>query len=201
MSDPAKKLAPYDLIATRWSSARRARPFREKVYVDRFLDLARAGGEILDLGCGMGHPIAGYLLARGHPVAGVDASIEMIRLARENCPAATFIHGDIESLDCAGKYAGIVAWDSIFHIPRARHARVFALLQGWLEPEAPLLLSLGGSADEFTDTMFDVEFFYSGHAPAQSLALLEEAGFEIILAEVDDPGSRGHIAVLCRRRA
>ena len=48
--------------------------------------------------------------------------------------------------------------------------------------------------------MFEVEFFYSSHAPAVSLAMLEEAGFAIELAEIDDPSSRGHLAILCRKR-
>lgn len=200
MSASDQPPAPYDRIATQWSQARSSSSFREKKYLDRFLALAAAGAEILDLGCGMGRPIGAYLLEKGCRLTGVDASPEMIRRARENCPGATFIYGDIEALDLAGQYDGIVAWDSIFHIPRARHPAVFASLYRRLKPGAPLLLSLGGSADEFTDTMFGVEFFYSGHAPAVSVALLEEAGFEIILSEVDDPGSRGHLAVLGRRR-
>ena len=57
------RLAPYDLIATEWSRARKATSFREKSYVDKFLNLVRAGGHILDLGCGMAQPIGLYLVA------------------------------------------------------------------------------------------------------------------------------------------
>jgi SAM-dependent methyltransferase len=148
----------------------------------------------------MGEPIARYLLTQGYRVTGVDSSSEMLRLARNNCPEAEFIEANIESLDFQPEYDGIIAWDSIFHIPKSRHARVFQSLNRWLKPDAPLLLSLGGSEDEFTDTMFGIEFFYSGYAPAVSTALLQQAGLEIVLSEVDDPGSRGHLAVLCRKR-
>jgi hypothetical protein len=48
--------------------------------------------------------------------------------------------------------------------------------------------------------MFGVKFFYSSHAPDISVALLREAGFVIELAEIDDPGSRGHLALLCHKR-
>lgn len=194
------RFAPYDRIAAQWSRARHSTSFRERTYVDRFLELAASGAHILDLGCGMGEPIGRYLLTQRCRVTGVDASPEMLRLARANCPDALFIQGRIESLDLPTQYDGIVAWDSIFHIPKSQHASVFRSLHRWLKPKAPLLLSAGGSEDEFTDTMFEVEFFYSGHAPAVTVALLEEAGFEIILREVDDPGSRGHLAILCRKR-
>jgi len=49
--------------------------------------------------------------------------------------------------------------------------------------------------------MFGIDFFYSAHSPAVSLALLQEAGFAIKLAEVDDPSSRSHLVVLCRKPA
>ena len=49
--------------------------------------------------------------------------------------------------------------------------------------------------------MFDVDFFYSSHAPDASLALLRQAGLDILLSEIDDPSSGGHLAILCRRPA
>jgi SAM-dependent methyltransferase len=192
--------APYDLIAAQWSSARNLSSFREKRYVDLFLASLPGGGRVVDLGCGTGKPIAEYLLSRGCRVVGIDASLEMLRIARAHCPAAEFVQAEIESLDLRDEHDGIVAWDSIFHVPKACHASVFRLLWRWLKPGSPLLLSLGGSDDEFVDIMFEVEFFYSSHAPAVSLALLKEAGFAIELAEIDDPSSRGHLAILCRKR-
>jgi hypothetical protein len=116
------------------------------------------------------------------------------------CYKPRFIQGCTESLDLLSQYDGIVAWDSILHIPKSHHASLFCSLYRWLKPSAPLLLSLGASDDEFTDTMFGVEFFYSGHAPVVSVALMEEAGFEILLSEVDAPSSRGHLTTPCRKR-
>jgi SAM-dependent methyltransferase len=194
-----QELAPYDLIAEKWSRARGKLLFRERPYVDRFIALASAGGHVLDLGCGPGKPIARSLLDLGYRVTGVDASREMLRLARENCPDAQLIHGDMINLDLPGPYDGIVAWDSLFHVPRLHHESLFKSFHGWLAPNAPLLLSVGGSGGEFTDQMFGVDFFYSGHDPDTSVALLRDAGFEIIVAEVDDPSSRGHVAIVCKK--
>jgi hypothetical protein len=43
-------------------------------------------------------------------------------------------------------------------------------------------------------------FFYSGDDPEVALRLLTAAGFAVEHWEVDDPDSRGHIAVLAVRR-
>lgn len=191
--------APYDLIADQWSQERHASKFREQPYVDRFLDLAKPGAHILDLGCGSGRPIGRYLLDRGYRLTGVDASLAMLDLARINCPEAELIVGDMTSIVLSDRYDGLIAWDSIFHIPKTQHRALFDNLHRWVRPGGPVLLSLGGSDDEFTDRMFNVEFFYSGHAPEIAATLLREAGFDILVSEVDDPSSRGHLAVLCRK--
>jgi len=193
-------LVPYDLIAEEWSRGRKLLR-RERPYVDRLIALASPGGHILDVGCGSGSPIARHLLDRGYRVTGVDGSHEMLRLARANCPEAQLIHKEITELDPPGPYEGIVAWDSLFHVPREHHERLFRSFHRWLAPGAPLLLSVGGSESEFTDQMFGVDFFYSAHAPETSVALLRGAGFDILVAEIDDPSSRGHFAVVCRKAA
>jgi cyclopropane fatty-acyl-phospholipid synthase-like methyltransferase len=191
--------APYDLIAEQWSRERGVSGFREKRYVDCFLGLIEPRAHVLDLGCGSGTPITRYLLDRGCRVTGVDSSPQMLRLARTSCPEVEFVAGDMTSLELTDRYHGIVAWDSIFHVPKAQHRELFYSMREWLRPGAPVLLSLGGSEDEFTAPMFDVEFFYSGHSPDVSASLLREAGFAILLAEVDDSSSRGHVVVLCRK--
>ena len=191
--------APYELIADEWIRERQALRFREQAYIDRFLALTVPGAHILDVGCGAAAPIARYVLDHGYHLTGVDASPAMLRVAQANCPDADFVAGDIRAVQLPGPYDGMVAWDSIFHIPKAQHEKLFHTLAGWLAPDAPLLLSLGGSEGEFMAPLFGIDFFYSAHSPGVSLRLLEEAGFEILLAEIDDPSSRGHLAVLCRK--
>jgi hypothetical protein len=47
--------------------------------------------------------------------------------------------------------------------------------------------------------MFGQTFFYDAYAPDVARQLLEAAGFEIDVWEVDDPSSRGHVAVIARK--
>src|SRR5262245_41628857 len=140
MRHSTRTLAPYDLIAEEWVREREALRFRERPYVDRFLALTAPGTHLLDVGCGAGTPIARYLLDQGYRLTGVDASPAMLRLAQNHCPEAELIAGDICTVPLTGPYHGIVAWDSIFHVPKAQHGQLFHALSQWLVPNAPLLL-------------------------------------------------------------
>ena len=194
------ELAPYDRIAAQWANARQQGTFRERPYVDRFLACLQAGGSVLDLGCGSGLPIARYVLDRDCRGIGLDASPAMLRLARAACPEAALVRGDLSAIPLSRPFDGVIPWDSLFHLTKSQQTTVFGRLAEGGKPEAPLLLSLGGSDGEFTATMFETEFFFSGHGPDVSLALLRQAGFEIVVSEIEDPSSRGHLAVLCRKR-
>ena len=187
---------PYDQIATQFDAHRTS--FREKKYLDQLLETLAPKSSILDVGCGTGWPIGAYLLQKGYAVTGVDASPEMLKLARAHLPEAPLILGDILVLDFTPSFAAIVAWDSVFHIRREAHLGLFKKFYRWLDSKGMLLISLGATEWEGTSEMFGHRFFYSGYAPEQSIALLEEAGFSIISWEVDDPSSRGHAVFLAR---
>lgn len=189
--------APYDLIAAQWIEERKILE-RETPYFEHFMALAPRGARLLDLGCGAG-VVSRVLLDRGFCVTGVDASTAQLRAAAASCPEAQFITADIATVELTGRFQGLVAWDSLFHIPRSAHQRIFRKMHAWLDADAPMLLSLGGTEDEFTAPMYGVDFFYSSYAPETSLKLLEESGFNIVRAEIDDPSSRGHFAILCRK--
>src|SRR5262249_37767159 len=148
--------------------------------------------------CGV--PIARYLADRGLCVTGLDGSVRMLDLARLAVPEAAFLHGDMRLAEPVGPFDAIVAWDSVFHIPRSEHATVFSRFRSWLRPGGRLLVSLGGSGvDSFLSQMHGETFFYSGHEPSEAIQVLISAGFEIEHWEADDPSSRGHITVLAVR--
>jgi SAM-dependent methyltransferase len=53
-----------------------------------------AGLRVLDAGCGGGRNSA-WLVERGAAVVGIDASEELLAIARDRLPSATFVHGDL----------------------------------------------------------------------------------------------------------
>jgi cyclopropane fatty-acyl-phospholipid synthase-like methyltransferase len=190
----------YNQIAEQWNTARKNGQFEPK-YLDLMLGHLPCGAEVLDLGCGTGVPIARYLADRGYGVTGIDGSSAMLELARRQVPEANLILEDMLTFQSSAQYLGVIAWDSAFHILRSQHFSLFEKLHDWLLPDGILLISLGGSAWEGTTEMFGQEFLCSGFEPHDSVNLLEQVGFKILLSEVDDPSSRGHIAVLCQKGA
>jgi cyclopropane fatty-acyl-phospholipid synthase-like methyltransferase len=201
---------PYDLIAEQWHAGRHASWYNEHVspYVDRILDGLPAAAKVLDLGCGTGEPIAKYIVERGFRVTGVDESSELLKFARRTIPEAELIQADMVTVELTGTFEAAVAWDSMFHVERKHHAAIYQKLANALREGGRLLLSVGGSApaeddsvEGFTSEMYGQTFYYSGFAPEVARKLIEASGFEIELWEVDDPASRGHIAVIARKLA
>jgi SAM-dependent methyltransferase len=209
---------PYDYIAEQWHSHRRGDSYVDRVlrYVDKVLEDLPPKAQVLDLGCGTGEPIARHIIRRGYSLTGVDQSKKMLEIAKEVAPEAKFIHGDMVGLRLTDKFAAAVAWDSVFHVERKQHSLIYRKIADSLVFGGRLLLSVGGSdansniegspsdgsvVEGFTSEMFGHTFFYSGYEPQVERRLLEAEGFEIEVWEVDDPSSRGHIAVVARKAA
>jgi cyclopropane fatty-acyl-phospholipid synthase-like methyltransferase len=202
----------YDHIAEQWHKNNRGQIYEDRVlgYVAKILEGLPPQSKILDFGCGTGNLIARHIANRGFQVVGIDQSREMLKIAGTVVPEANFIHADMVSIEFTEKFAGAVAWDSVFHVERKYHASIFHKLSNALVTGGRLLISVGGSDVEeanreetgkegFTSEMFGHIFFYSGYAPQTARKMLEAEGFEIEVWEVDDPTSRGHIAVIARK--
>lgn len=202
--------ASYDAIAGHWDAARQRLSAAERRLLKRFVAHLADGARVLDLGCGTGRPIAAHLLRQGLHVTGVDQSKALLEIAMQRLPQGEWRHQAIEKYLPKRSFDGIVAWDSLFHLPRALQARVLKRLRGALVTGGPLLLTLGGSAHPaFTDTMWEQPFFYDAFPPEQAVEVLCGAGFEIELNEfldhpdLDDKGqvqgrNKGRIVVLAR---
>jgi cyclopropane fatty-acyl-phospholipid synthase-like methyltransferase len=198
---------PYDLIAEQWHANKRDPVYAAHIlsYVDQVLDKLPAGAKVLDLGCGTGEPVAKYVAERGFAVTGVDESSEMLKYACQTVPEAELIHADMITVELSETFDAAIAWDSMFHVGRKHHAAVYRKLGKALKAGGRVLLSVGGSepaeseGEGFTSEMYGHTFYYSGFAPDVARRLIEESGFEIELWEVDDPTSRGHIAVIARK--
>jgi 2-polyprenyl-3-methyl-5-hydroxy-6-metoxy-1,4-benzoquinol methylase len=87
-----------------------------------FSSLLPPGGDVLDIGCGAGVPVARFLVRAGFKVTGVDVSSSMLELARVHVPEANFVKMDMRQLEFdADCFDGICAFYSLFHVPREEH--------------------------------------------------------------------------------
>jgi 2-polyprenyl-3-methyl-5-hydroxy-6-metoxy-1,4-benzoquinol methylase len=168
-------------------------------YILWFIERIEKGGKILDVGCGGGVPNAGFLVEKGFDVTGIDFSEQMIRLAKENVPAAKFSKSDICAFQTDEKYEGIVAWDSLFHLEYDKNEFAFEKLFGMLKAGGYMVFSHGGGQGEITGTMNGENFSYSSLGPELTLQTLKEIGFQIVKYEVDCSESHGYMKAIVRK--
>lgn len=85
----------FDALADEYDAVRRELGWDPFPHVEAALGADRLDGMwVLDVGCGTGE-VAGWLVARGAQVWGVDVSAQMCFEAASRVPQATFSHGDL----------------------------------------------------------------------------------------------------------
>ena len=91
-----------------WNRAAATREFTHPLDHDPFVRAAFRDARILDYGCGQGRLAAELVALRYTQVLGMDSSPEMIRVARERVPAASFLVNDGERLPFADATLDVV---------------------------------------------------------------------------------------------
>lgn len=189
----------YERRSREWDDAR-SRNLFERPWLQKFLDLSPPAGSILDIGCGSGEPIAGFFIRAGHPVHGVDSSSAMIACCRERFPDADWEVADMRSLSLGRTFAGILAWDSFFHLQPGDQRRMFRVFRQHAAPDAALMFTSGPREGVAMGTFGGEPLYHASLDPAEYQALLDEAGFDVVSNVFEDPAMGGHTIWLARRR-
>ena len=81
----------------------------------RFATLLPPGGSVVDIGCGMGEPIARWLIERGFAS---PAPIPLLsdRPLPRTLPGHDWRVGDMRELMLGERFDGLIAWHSVFHL-------------------------------------------------------------------------------------
>ena len=132
----------YERQAEFWDKVR-SRSLAERKWLDRFIQALPEGGRVLDLGCGMGEPIAAYLISHGFSLVGVDYSAPMIERARARYPDASWLVQDMTCLDIQGRFDGIIGWDSFFHLSRDAQRALIGDLPDMLRTGGAFMATVG----------------------------------------------------------
>lgn len=135
----------YENIAD-WFDEHRSRELFEKPYLDMAMACLKPGAKILDLGCGMGEPIARYFIQMGFHVTGVDGSHKLIALAKARFPTARFLVADMREINLVEKFDCILAWHSFFHLPYNDQRAMFKRFEEHILPGGMLLFTSGPTA-------------------------------------------------------
>jgi len=157
----------------------RGRALQERAWLDRFLAHVSAGGTVLDVGCGMGEPIARYLLERGVGVVGIDVAPSMIELCRTRFPDSEWLVADMRTLELGRRFDGLVAWDSFFHLGADDQRVTLERLAAHARPGAPLLFTSGPEEGEAIGRYEGEPLYHASLAPVEYARLLVAHGFQV----------------------
>lgn len=187
----------YERNARRFAIERPKNLF-EKPWLDRFLELIPENGNLLDLGCGAGEPIASYLIEQGHSVVGLDASNNMIHLARENIPTGDWRLGDMRNFQLDDRFHGIIAWHSFFHLTREEQRTALPCIAKHLTPKGALLLTVGPNDGEVAGRVGDDPVYHASLSQDEYGDILSIQGLEIKSFVAEDPDCDGATVMLAQ---
>lgn len=174
-------------------------------WVSSLLETMPPKAAILDLGCGNGIPTSKLLTDAGCRVTGVDISPVQIERARQNVPNAEFICADMSTLHFEPeRFAAIVCFYAIIHVPVEEQPGIFAALHRWLQPGGSLIMSVGGE-QAWTGTeqswlnVADATMYWSHADIATYRSWLEAQGFHIAWERFIPEDDTGHYLLLARK--
>jgi SAM-dependent methyltransferase len=195
-SGPEDILPTYEAVGPAWA-ARRTKCLFERPALDRFL-AALPGPRVLDAGCGSGDPIARHLVARGAAVTGIDGAAAMVALFRANLPDCAAAVADMRSLSLGGRFDGILAWDSLFHLSADDQRATLHRFGAHAADDAALMFTSGPAAGEAIGTVEGRPVYHASLSPDDYRASLRAAGFVAVEFRAEDPDV-GHRSIWLAR--
>ena len=152
---------------------------------------------ILDVGCGPGCD-SDHFRGDGHRTIGIDLSLGMLQLAREEYGTADQVQADMRQLPCDGKADGIWACASMLHLNREDFPAALLGFRSALRPGGLLCLSVREGQGEEWDTRYgsDCPRWFTYWREADVDSYLRRHDFDILSIEDD---SSSWIRRLARR--
>jgi SAM-dependent methyltransferase len=182
--DPRKRVVErgYDAIADRFDEWQRM--IDDSVRLERvaaLLELLPERPDVLELGSGAGVRSTQILAERGR-LTGVDLSREQVRRARRRVPGATFVHGDVTTVELPPEaFDAVVSFYVLNHLPREQFGPLLHRVIAWLRPGGYFLASLPeGDNPGAREEWLGIETYFSGYEPRVTRRLAQEAGLEIV---------------------
>lgn len=186
-ADTRRQAAAFDAIGERYDDV-----FPHKsgqiIATQWLIDHLSPGARVLDLGCGTGVPTAGMLTESGLEVVGVDASTEMLALARRNVPTGRFVAMDLLELDTSlGTFDAVASFFSLLMLRRADIPRVLRRMRAVLRPGG--LMAIGmveGDLDYAPMTFLGQEVSVTAYPRADLEAAIRAEGLHVREVDVEE---------------
>ncbi len=163
-------------------------------YVAELIDAA-PGSFVLDLGCGNG-ALTKVLQDKGYRVIGMDASGELLDVARKNHPAIEFVQGDAANF-VLPEPVDVVFSNAVFHwIEKEKQPDMIKCVYNTLKKNGQFVFEFGGYnnnriihsalANVFQEHGFCYKIPFYFPTIGEYASLLESAGFQVKYAVLFD---------------
>lgn len=143
----------YDMIADEYA-IEFGKLYEDLEVVEKFLDKLKPNSKILDLGGGTGK-LTDLFIQKGHKAICYDFSKEMMKKAREYYPNIPYILDDMLNIEIhfeKNTFDGIIAFYSLFHIPKEDLNNVFISINNILKEDGVFCFVVQlGDGEQFID--------------------------------------------------
>ena len=173
--------------------ADRGRSLFERGWLDRFRALIAPGAAVLALALALA-----LALESGHAVTGADSAPSLIQICAARFPEQTWIVADMRKLALGVRFAGILAWDSFFHLTVEDQRAMFAIFRAHAAPGAALMFTSGPAHGEAIGSYCGEPLYHASLDADEYSALLKANGFEVVAHVVEDATCGGRTVWLAR---
>ena len=202
----------YDSIAKKYSADING-VIEDQDILDLFISNLEPHGTVLDLGGGIGQ-ITNFLQEKGYNAICYDFSEQMMKQAKSSFPNINYIlddmtnigdHFDGESLD------GIIAFYSLFHIPKEQVKETFSAISKLLKRDGIFCFNVQlGDGEEYVNEPYLEEgkkvLYFNYFSNSQINNLLEENNLDLIfqkektITDKNEPGNGNKIFIICKKK-
>ncbi|KTD73590.1 methyltransferase [Legionella tucsonensis] len=199
-SNKDKVYEAYDELIDWFDAHRNKELHMEQFYLHQIKKYFPHGGNVLDVGCGTGEPIAKFFIGAGYDLTGVDASKKMIERCKQNFPNAQWVLADMRVMKFTIQFEIVIAWHSFFHLPQADQRGVLNLFSSLVKPNGLLLFTSGPEAGEVWSENGGYDLYHASLDAKEYETILHQSNFQVLLHNVRDPNCRGATVWLVQKK-